>query len=460
MAALQNRPAVLLVPLALLASGCTSATDHLNNGIELQAQGRYMDAVYRYAEAVESDSELVQARERLLAVGDTALLAGMDDADDMERRGDPVAAARIYQGMDQMLARVRQVGMRIVPPSNYGVIRRGIFDNAIGWQMVRGDESREDGRWADAQRFYQGARESFLLPARVQVEESYDAETAVLLDWAEIELVDGRPRAAYGRAQQALEVRSSPARDVVLRVRDVQDRALEEGTVVVAILPVSAEPAVRDYLGPDFEVELDEVLQLDHWNQPPLFVQVADHIVLGSEFRGLLRGQVPDSPLLIGRALELVDADLGAMIKLSRIDVVEEDVGRDRHTVAIPAWTGREGRPGDVPRRPQEEEAMDTVTYQTVKGTLSYYVEADVVLVDRHGREVERFTASSDKSGPFQRGEFDGDARRLPLDDDEEPYFDRRVHENQVARIEGALLEDLAVAIAAGMYDTVLMGVR
>lgn len=458
MAALRYRTVLVVLTLALVA-GCTSATDHLNNGIELQAQGRYMDAAYRYAEAVESDSELVAARERLLAVGDTAIMIAMDDADDLERRGDPVAAARLYEGVDQLLARVRQVGMRIVPPPDYGQIRRAIFDNAIGWQMVRGDEAREQGRWADAQALYEGARASFLLPARLQVEESYDAETEVLLEWAEIELLDGRSRAAHARAQRALEVRSSPARDIVLQVRDVQSRALDAGTVVIAALPVNATPGVRDYLGAEFEIALDDALQLDFWNQPPLFVQVADPIILRRELRDLLRGQIPNSPTLVGRALDLIGADLGTMITLSRIDVVEEDVDVDRYEAVIPS-AGGQGAPGTVPRRPQPDQAMDTVTYRTLEGTLSYYVEANVVIVDVDGREIERFTASSSQSGPFQRGEFDGDPSRLPLAPDEEPFFDGRVLADQRARIEGALLDDLAVAIATGTYDTVLMGIR
>jgi hypothetical protein len=444
-------------PLALLV-GCTSATDRLNDGITLQVQGRYLDAAYRYADAVEQDSELVEARERLVAVGDTAIMVAMDDADDLERRGNPVAAAQLYQGVDQLLARVRQVGMRLVPPGDYGSVRRAIFDNAIGWQMVRGDESRTDGRWADAQRFYQGARESFLLPARIQVEESYDAETRVLMEWAEIEALDRRPRAAHTRAQQALAVRSSPARDVVLQVRDLQDRALEAGTVVVAILPVTADAGVRNYLGSEFEIELDTDLQLDHWNQPPLFVQVADPLILRNELRGILRGQIAQSPTLVGRALSLIGADLGAMIQLSSIEVLEEDVDSDRHEAVIPAGNAQV-RPG-VPRRPQDDAPMDTVTYTTSAGTLSYYLEAEVIIVDVSGREVERFTASSSQSGPFQRGEFDGDPKRLPLSDREAPFFDSRVMASQVGRIEGALLEDLAVAIAVGTYDTVLMGVR
>jgi len=454
MSALRIRLVTLLLPL-LVVAGCTSATDHMNNGIELQAQGRYMDAVYRYADAVESDAELSEARDRLSAVADTAIMIAMDDADDLERRGDPVAAARLYQGVDQMLSRVRQVGMRVVPPGDYGTIRRAIFDNAIGWQMVRGDEAREAGRWAEARELYQGARQSFLIPARIQVEESLDSETAVMMEWAEIELMDGRPRAAHARAQEAMEVRSSPARDVVLRVRELQQRALDAGSVVVAALPVDAAPGVRDYLGAEFEIELDDVLQLDHWNQPPLFVQMADPIILRREVRGLLRGQVASSPTIVGRALDLIGADLGVMITLSRIDVTEEDVDIDRYEAVIPAAPSA----GGVPRRSQSAEAMDTVTYRTVGGDLVYYVEADVIIVDTDGREIERFTASSSQTGPFQRGEFDGDPSRLPLGRNQQPFFDPDVLADQVGRIEGALVNDLAVAIAAGTYDTVLMGV-
>ena len=57
MAAVRHRLVVFL-PLAF-AAACASAGDRLNEGIELQAQGRYMAAAYRYAEAVERDAELL-----------------------------------------------------------------------------------------------------------------------------------------------------------------------------------------------------------------------------------------------------------------------------------------------------------------------------------------------------------------------------------------------------------------
>jgi hypothetical protein len=453
MAALRCRAAILST--VVIASACASAGDRLNEGIALQSQGRYMEAAYRYAEAVERDPELLEARDRLVAAGDTAITLAMDEADELERRGDPVGSAERYRDIDQMVARVRQVGMRLNVPSDYDVIRRAVFDNAVAWRMARGGEAAAQGRWEEAREHFVGARAEFMLPSRTQVDAAYESEIETLLDWAETELGDGRARAAHGLAQEAVEVRSSPARDIVLRVRDLQARALEAGTVVVAMLPVTATPGVREYLGAEFEIALDDDLTLDHWNEPPLFVQVADPVILRRELRGLLRGQLAQTPIIVGRALELIGADLGILIELSRIQVVEEDVDETRREAIVPL-PAASGRGADR----QADQQMDTVTYTTRRGTLSYDLEAQVVLVDVDGREVERFTSSSSASGPFQRGEFDGDPAVLQLPERDRPFFDPAVVASQVGRIEERLLEDLAVAIAAGTYDTVLDGVR
>ena len=438
----------LLVSLALL-SACASATDRLNEGIALQSQGRYVEAVYRYAEALEKDRELTEARDRLLAAGDSAVMVAMDEADRLELRGDPVQAAAQYSRLDMMLERVRQVGLRLDLPRDYDAIRRAIFDTAINWQMVQGDEAAQEGRWEDARRFYRGARGDYL-PSRDQVEESLEAETDLLLSWARVELQDGRPRMAFELAEEAGSVRSSPARETVLSIREIQDQALEQGTVVLAVPPVTADPGVREWLGGEFEIELDNDLSIDHWTQPPLFVEIADPILLRRELRGLLRGEATQSPLLVGRALDLIGADLGVMIRLTGIEVVEEDVDRDEHE-AVVTRNVREG----VARR----SVVDTVTYATLEGDLTYYLEAEVTLVDPAGREVGRFTASSTQTGPFQRGEFDGDPSVLDLPASRARYFDPQVIADQMAAIEGRLMEELAVAIAAGTFDQVLAGI-
>jgi hypothetical protein len=134
--------------------------------------------------------------------------------------------------------------------------------------------------------------------------------------------------------------------------------------------------------------------------------------------------------------------------------VVEEDVQRRTREAIIPL-PGAGGRGTNR----QSDQAMDTVTYTTLEGTLNYYLEANVVIVDPSGREIERFEASSRRSGPFRRGEFAGDPHVLELPQNDAPFFDPDVFAGQVSRIEGELMEDLAVAIASGTYDTVLSGI-
>lgn len=141
------RPARQLILISLaFATACASAGDRLNEGIDLQAQGRYMAAAYRYADAVEKDGTLVEARERLVIVGDSAIMVALDEADRSERRGEPVAAARQFQAIDRLLARVRSVGLRLTEPTDYRTARRDAFDQAIEWFMSGGDDASREGR--------------------------------------------------------------------------------------------------------------------------------------------------------------------------------------------------------------------------------------------------------------------------------------------------------------------------
>lgn len=447
MDALRAHLPLALLPLLAVATACASAGDRLNEGIELQAQGRYMAAVERYAEALEKDPTLREAQDRILAAGESALLQAMDEADALEGRGDAVGAADRYRAVDRMLGRIRSVGLRLPTPDDYDDLRRAAFDRAIESLMARGYEAEREGRWPVARRAFRSARRDYL-PTRTQVEESLDAETRLMLTWADVELQDGRPRAAFARARDATQIRRSPSRDVVLQARSVQERALDLGTVVVAALPVTASRGVRDLLGPEFEIRLDEVLTRQHWTLPPLFVEMADPLLLRRELRGLLRGRVPRSPLVVGRALELIGADLGVTIEVSAIEVAEEDVERESREARVVAR-----RDGAIRR------GVDTVTYHVESGTLAYHVEAVGILVDVDGRVVTSFTAAARERGPFRRGVYEGDPSTLDLDADEDRLFSPDARATQRARIEAALMEELAAAVAAGTYDTVLAGV-
>ena len=486
----------------LFATACASATDRFNDGLELQAQGRYMEAAYRYADAVERDSSLQEARDRLLIVGDSAIMIALEEADYLDGRREPVGAARQFQAIDRLMSRVRSVGMRLLEPDGYRVARRTAFERAIGWYMVEGEDASREGRWEDAIRAFASVRDDFS-PSRDQREASLDAQTRVIIDWAEVELGDRRPRAAYGVAERALSVRRSTPRPIVLEVRELQDRALAMGTVVVAALAVSATGRVRDIVGAELEVDLDEGMETGYWRDPPPFVQMADANILRRELRGLLRGRIPQSPALVGRALNLIGADYGVMVEVTSIRISDENVEVEERTAVIRRQdlnrrrgrdAGRDecggpgrgrdrgrgaGLGGDECRgrgwgggRSSEQnsgrtssrrwvtyEIGDTVTYRVISGERVVRAEADVMLVNLDGRAVAEFTSIAEQEGSFREGVFDGDPWQLRLNNRNTRLFDLGEWDDEWTRVRRAVIDQLAVGISVETFEEVLSGV-
>ncbi len=499
-----SRRLFLALPL-LLTMACASATDRYNDGLELQAQGRYMEAAYRYADAVEKDSSLQEARDRLLIVGDSAVMLALEEADRLDRRGEPVAAARHFQSIDRLMSRVRSVGMRLPEPDGYRVARRTAFERAIEWYMVEGEDASREGRWEDAIRAFASARDDFS-PSRDQREASLDAQTRVIIDWAEVERGDRRPRAAYGIAERALSVRRSTPRPIVLEVRDLQDRALAMGTVVVAALPVSATGRVRDIVGTELEVDLDEGMETGYWRDAPPFVQMADANILRRELRGLLRGRIPRSPALVGRALNLIGADYGVMVEITSLRISEERVEVEERTAVVRRQNldrsrerereaareacdgpgrgqdrgrgvglGRDGCRGRGWGRGHRSEQRtdrtqtqrwityeigDTVTYRVISGQRVVNAEADVLLIDLDGRAVAEFTITARERGSFREGEFDGDPWQLGLGNRTARIFDWGAWDDEWSRIEREVIGDLAAGIATETFEEVLSWVE
>ena len=487
----------------LLATACASATDRFNDGLELQAQGRYMEAAYRYADAVEKDPSLQEARDRLLIVGDSAIMVALEEADRLDGRGEPVAAARQYQSIDRLMSRVRSVGMRLLEPHGYRVARRTAFEGAIDWYMVEGEDASREGRWEDAIRAFASARDDFS-PSRDQREASLDAQTRVIIDWAEIELGDRRPRAAYGIAERALSVRRSTPRPIVLEIRDLQDRALAMGTVVVAALPVSATGRVRNIVGTELEVQLDEGMESGYWRDAPPFVQMADANILRRELRGLLRGRIPQSPALVGRALNLIGADYGIMVEVTSIRISDENLEVEERTAVIrrqdldrsrerdaardecdgPGRGQDRGRGGGLDRdecrgrgwgrgRGSDQnsgrtssqrwvtyEIDDTVSYRVISGERVVRAEAEVLLMNLDGRAVAEFTIVAEQEGSFREGEFDGDPWQLRLSSRNARLFDWGEWDDEWSRIRRAVIDQLAVGISVETFEEVLSWVE
>ena len=335
-----------------------------------------------------------------------------------------------------------------------------------------------------------------------------DAQTRVFIDWAEVELGDRRPRAAYGIAERALSVRRSTPRPIVLEVRDLQDRALAMGTVVVAALPVSATGRVRDIVGSALEVELDEGMESGYWRDAPPFVQMADANILRRELRGLLRGVIPQSPALVGRALSLIGADYGVMVEITSIRISDENVeveeriavirrrevgrtrtqererdaareecdgpgrgqdrgrgvGLDRDECRGRGWGGGRSTDQNSSRTSSQRwvtyETGDTVTYRIISGERVVRAEAEVLLVNLDGRAVAEFTITARQEGSFREGEFDGDPWQLQLNNRNARLFEYDEWDDEWSRVQRAVVDQLALGISIETFEEVLSWVE
>lgn len=421
--------------LAATLGACASAGDRFKEGMELEAQGRHYEAAFRYADAVDKDPSMVRARERLLVVGDSALLLGMESAAAYGRQGHRVRAAQEFLALDRLLSRAAQVGVRLDPPDSYGQERRSAFDDAIAAHMEDGTRHEHVGRWNDARQAYVRARTVFE-PSAEQRAEALRAERNVLLAWADDDLAAGRYRAAYLRAEDAVSLEGPLDPDVQEAAAAVQERALAHGTVGLAVLPVSSTAPVLDLVGEGFGRQLSDVLELDYWRTPPPFVAVADPVMVRHEARRAGFRDEPLRPREVDRVLHAVGADFGALIEMAALDRTEEDVVQRRREART-----RRGRP---------------TSYVLEEGRLRYRAHAHVVIVDGRGREVSEFTTSATATGEFERAVYAGDPGDLELSRNELRWFDRTLLEEELRAMEDEVVFALADRVAPEVLERVL----
>ena len=425
----------LLLALTLVVSGCASAGDRLNDGIELQAEGRWMEAAYRYADAVEKDETLAAARDRLMVAGDSAIQIAVRTASDFWSDGDPIRAADEFRSVDALLIRVREVGLRLTTPTEYGDLRRESFKWAIDALMSFGDRAAADGDFGDARSAFIRARSDYEATPEERAS-AFEAETGLLVAWAGSLLTDQRYQGAFSRAEEALQLRPSPRPSTVDAVRSIQSEALALGTVRLAVLPITSVAEVRESVGDGMGSRLGDDLELDYWREPPPFVAVVDPVRVRRQTREATRLDETLTPRALRRLLESVGAEYAALIEVSSVTVTEENTrtnGRSART--------RDGR---------------TTSYEVLSGRRVYDVQVSLVLVDDDGREFDSWSTSSREGGTFERGVYDGAIDELDLGRNERRLFNDDVQEAQRAEVESKVLARLAEKIADRVFDRVL----
>ena len=424
--------------LALLAllTGCASAEKRLEQGQELEAAGRFEAAVGRYVEALEKDPGIPGGRERLQAVGDSAVARRLGNVRALRGRGDYPGAADQYRGADGLVARARTVGVHLTLSQDYHEARRETFDDAFDGLMARGQRSAERGQWDAAVGDFQTARNRFE-PSMDQRAASLEAEAEALLGWSDQALEAGQLQTAFEVASRIEHLEHAPTY-CLEEAQGIMHSALSRGEVEVMVLPVvtAGRAQARNPLLIPLEIEVNDHLDRTAWRSPPPFVRLADPMrVREIVRRAAVLGGGLQAPAL-GLLLELVESDYGVWLELLDTQVMEFDVDQRTRTART-----RDGR---------------ATSFVVESGERRLRAEARVLVVDRSGNPVTDMVVVGTGTGSFQRGVYPGNPAELNLDRREIDWFDPMVLEAQEAAIRQALSASLANQVSAAVFDPVL----
>lgn len=429
---LLRRLPVLLA--AVLVVACASATDRLEQGIELETAGQFEGAAYRYIDALDKDGTLAEARDRLLEVGDSAIAENLAQSGALSSRGRYVEATRPINRIDNLLSAARGVGVRLPVPADYTQVRRERFDAATESLLAAGDAAYEAGRWADAVQSYRQARGGFEVLAE-QRDAALAGEADALLAWSAEELEAGRLQSAHGTASRIQGLDWAPP-EVMREADGIMAEALARGEVEILALPVVAGARRRDPALLDLQLRTNEALLRNAWSAPPPFIALAEDRAVQSVVQEASVLGTRLRPAALSLLLRLVESDYGAFMEIVSVDATEYDVDQRTRNART-----RDGQP---------------TTFIVERGERRLRAEARVLLVDRDGNPLADVAVVGTGTGPFERGVYQGDPDQLNLDRREIDWFDRLVLEGQEQAIRQALAVDLAAQLAGAVFDPVL----
>jgi hypothetical protein len=380
---------LMFAPL-LLATACASAGKRVDQGMRLEQSGRPAEAARRYADALRRDPSLAEARQRLQESGDRAI----EDYVEQAAAQPSEDAADRYVEADELLRIASNVGVNLRTPDDYAGRRRSAFDAAIEdavtasadatargeWETAAARLTRAAGRW-EANDFQRAS----LNRAR------FDLYTR----WAGMALRSEEYRAAFTRAQQAIDV-VGPGAPEAPRAMDIQAEALRRGTIHVAVLPAGVVSDQRAKLPSGLLEELNDDLMTERWRQQVPFIAIADprEVMREARRRGYLR-QVPTraEARSLGDAMQ---AEVAAMLVIDSVEVSDVDV----QNLRLPVRT---------------QAGVDTA-YTVTTGRHRMRVRLAYNLIDVDGyQQPERYAVWGDASVRFRRGSFHGDPGQLVL---------------------------------------------
>jgi hypothetical protein len=416
----------IAIGVALSLAACASAAKRVEQGQELQREGRPAEAAERYIQALKKDQTLDSARVGLRTAGAATIDGYLRTAADPV--ANPYSAADAYLAIDDLARRALEVGIYLIVPNDYDARRRAALDNAIDNVVVDARQLAFRHQFADALNRLARAGNAYQ-PSPAQTGAIGNAGAEVALAWARADTLDGHFRSAFARADGIAAI-PGVSRAQTDEARAIQTAALARGTRRVAIVPPSATVTARRELPDDALPALGDALLENPWANPPRFVELVPPDQVERDLRGLglsRRTLSTAEAALLGRAL---GADF---VVISEIDSVHREELNVR-----------------VTRRPARTTRGVDTAYVIEEGQARLDAHATFVLIDREGQRLTDYqpvTASA--SGSFTRVRFAGDYRTLDLRQAERDLFARGSNDELARSFVGAMSPRLGDAVFA-----------
>ena len=438
----KSGPFVAIVVFSLLASlvGCASVEKRYKKGQELEEKGRLEEAAQRYISVLAKEPGREDARERLADVGARVI-------DESLARARADGSAGLYENavaailrIDGLRDRSGQVGVALAVPDDYADFRRGMLDAAAETLFRQGEDLENAEDWAEASRRYDKLR-SYPLTSD-QAFRADESRARVLLRWAERDMELGAFRAAYARAQGALDIFGADS-ETGTKVRAIQTAALNAGTKTVAVLPFWADPGAGAATPRGIENDLYDSLLYERMAAPPLFVGPVDRGAVHREMSRLRvrSGEIPArTALMVGRSLNADFVVVGWLESYEQEDGAPEELAK---------------------KAPLRRDKSTSASYTERRYTARLTGEVTYRIVETAtGRMVEEETAGTHATAQFRRAYFDGDYTTLDLSRDERALFNKEEWLRAEEELRAGLVDKLAERIASGVFERVLRHVR
>jgi hypothetical protein len=429
--------AAALLPL-LLVTGCMSASKRLDQGIRLEERGQPTEAARRYIDALRRDPSLANARIRLQETGAVAVEHLLAESDAHARGGTRGAAAESLLALDALARDAAGVGVRLTLPDGYAEHRRAALDRAIDEAHADADRLTANARFGDALARLDRAAGRWH-PSTAQLARMNEHRLETFVEWSRHETAAGRFRAAHQVAERGIAAFGGAGTGLE-RLREEQLRALAEGTVRIALLPIQVDERHAGALGAAFVRDLENELEADAWSRPPLFIDVVDPRDVRAELRRS-RGADPRRLADAARVGRELDAHLVVMVEIDSASLTTTEERSERRTART---------------RSGADTAFTVVTSRSDGWVRVHYTVVDVAARTRVAEE----TVVARASRSFRQARYGGDWRQLLLQRDDQRLFDTTDPDRARQELTGAIATEAAVALPRSVFARVLRDVR